>query len=103
MSKARKSEGATKIRASWGGKLGKWRNLPPPAPKNFEQTSRPPLDSAAGAPDAQFAGTEQALGDAISAIHRLKAELLVARRAAEGLRLALAQIRALVNRDRSTP
>jgi hypothetical protein len=103
MSKARKSEGETKIRASWGGKLGKWRDPPPPPRSSGRQTSRPPLDSAAVAPDAQFAGTEQALGDAISTIHRLKAELLVARRDAEGLRLALAQIRVPVNRDRSTP
>ena len=106
MKETRKSERAAKIRASWGGKLGKWRNLPPPAPKNFEQTSRPPLDSTVEIDtrrvDLQLRGTERALADARGELDRLWGQLLASRREAEVLRMTLAQVRTLVSRDYST-
>ena len=107
MNETRKSERVAKIRASWGGKLGKWRD-PPPHPRSEErQTSRPPLDSLPVVDtrrvDLQLRGTERALDDARGELDRLRGQLLASRREAEVLRMTLAQVRALVSRDSSTP
>ena len=107
MNETRKSERAANIRASCGGKLGKVRDPPPPPRKNFEQTSRPPLDSLPVVDtrrvDLQLRGTERALEGARGELDRLRGQLLASRREAEVLRMTLAQVRALVSRDNSTP
>jgi hypothetical protein len=107
MSDTRKSEDATKIRASWSGKLGKWRDPPPPARSEEAKTSRPPFDSSPAGDtrrvDLQLRGTERALDDARDEIDRLRGQLLASRREAEALRMTLAQAMTLVSRDSSTP
>ena len=107
MSETRKSERVAKIRASCDASGDKRRDPPPPPRSEERQTSRPPLDSPPVVDtrrvDLQLRGTERALDDARGELDRLRGQLLASRREAEVLRMTLAQVRALVSRDSSTP
>ena len=106
MSAAGKSEGDPNVRPSWGGKLGKGLDPPPPARSEEEKTSRPSPSSTADIDtrrvDLQLRGTELALAATKEEIHRLRGQLVTSRREAEGLRMTLAQVRDLVSRGGST-